>query len=810
MKLLELTIDNVRGIRHLKIKPDGKNFLISGPNGSGKSAVVDSIDFLLTGEISRMKGKGTKGIIQKKHGVHVDAKPNEAKVKALVKLPNIKEPVEIKRSFSSPNKLIYDKSYQPTIMPITELASRGQHILTRREILNFVTADAGTRSSQVQKLLNLESIEDYRKKLHKVRNNSKNYYQAALDSLLLANAVVNNTVDLEDPTEKEVLNVINDHRNVLNGNSLTKLDVSLLKKDLSPPTSFPDSKINHNLLKKDLENLLNITSQDELECKLENLRKLMEKIINNSVLKGAIKRLKLTQMGINLIDETGSCPLCDTSWDPVELKEHLEDNLQKYQEAKKDLSQVEILSNDILKSINRLKSSLDEIKKARIEWELEDAHPELDSWRNELDILGDKLGDLDNEIQFSYYKNLGAPVNLSEIVEQILEVSKMKFIPPSPEQNSWDILTKLEENIKNLNKSKENYESNYKSYKRAGALLHYFEKSREEVLDKLYSNIKERFIQFYRELHEIDEAEFDAILATAGAGIDFQVDFHGRGISPPHALHSEGHQDSMGICLYLALAERLTQGYIDLIILDDVMMSVDAPHRRQICHLLADFFKGRQFFITTHDPTWARQLQSEGVVTAKQRIELSNWTIEDGPYINYMSEIWDPIDNDLKRNDVPAAAAKLRRGSEEFFRWICNDLSVPVKFKDNGQYELGDLLPPAMNTYKKLLKEAKEAARDWGYMEEFDRLNELDKIRGKIFRRTNAENWAVNTNVHYNRWADFTINDFKPVVEAFKDLFSLFKCDNCEGRIHILLKGKTPELVRCNCGKVNWNLTKKN
>ncbi len=91
----------------------------------------------------------------------------------------------------------------------------------------------------------------------------------------------------------------------------------------------------------------------------------------------------------------------------------------------------------------------------------------------------------------------------------------------------------------------------------------------------------------------------------------------GEGTHPPHALHSEGHQDSMGICLYLALAEELTEGYIDLIIWDDVMMMSGCTHRRQICHLLADFFKGNQFFITTHDQTWARQLRLEGVVSSK-------------------------------------------------------------------------------------------------------------------------------------------------------------------------------------------------
>jgi recombinational DNA repair ATPase RecF len=76
MKLLELEIRNIRGIRHLLLKPGGKNLVVWGPNGSGKSAVVDAIDFLLTGRVSRLVGEGTAGITLDEHGPHVDCKPD--------------------------------------------------------------------------------------------------------------------------------------------------------------------------------------------------------------------------------------------------------------------------------------------------------------------------------------------------------------------------------------------------------------------------------------------------------------------------------------------------------------------------------------------------------------------------------------------------------------------------------------------------------------------------------------------------------------------------------------------------------------
>lgn len=125
MKLLELDIQNFRGIKNLKITPQGKNFLISGPNGSGKSAVVDAVDFLLTGQVSRMTGSGTKGITIKKHAKHVDALEKDVQVSALVELHGVQEPFCISRSLDQPKKIVYDQKYREFLEPVLELATRG-------------------------------------------------------------------------------------------------------------------------------------------------------------------------------------------------------------------------------------------------------------------------------------------------------------------------------------------------------------------------------------------------------------------------------------------------------------------------------------------------------------------------------------------------------------------------------------------------------------------------------------------------------------------------------------------------------------
>lgn len=151
----------------------------------------------------------------------------------------------------------------------------------------------------------------------------------------------------------------------------------------------------------------------------------------------------------------------------------------------------------------------------------------------------------------------------------------------------------------------------------------------------------------------------------------------------------------------------------------------------------------------------------------------------------------------------------IKRGLEQFFGIVCDNLQAPVTFKLSGRYELGDFLKAAIGQYRKFLKSAKSAAQSWRNQEKFEELTEDEKIFKEIHERTKIEHWAVNAEVHYNNWAQLTENDFRPVVEAFWNLYQLFICDKCGGMI-LLLRDKSfiESSVNCNCGDFNWNLLK--
>ena len=149
--------------------------------------------------------------------------------------------------------------------------------------------------------------------------------------------------------------------------------------------------------------------------------------------------------------------------------------------------------------------------------------------------------------------------------------------------------------------------------------------------------------QFYRAINEDDEVKFTAKLTPSEGALDFAVNFYERGLFPPAAFHSEGHQDGMGVCLYLALMKRLFGDRFTIALLDDVVMSVDSGHRYQFCKLLKTHFPNTQFVITTHDRLWAEQMRSAGLVTAKTSLAFHSWTVDTGPLVESNEEIWDEI-----------------------------------------------------------------------------------------------------------------------------------------------------------------------
>jgi len=604
MKLLELEIRNIRGLTHLKINPQGKNFVIYGPNGSGKSTVVDALDFLLTGQINRLKGKGTGDISLARHGPHIDCSPGDASVRAIIQISDSDQPIEISRCMDNPSRLNCPEAERARLAPILALAKNGQHILTRREILRFVTAEGGSRAKDIQELLSLSEIEDIRQSLVRAANDLDRALAITRQQLQSAQAAVAATLALDSFDESQALQKTNQCRRILGGKEITHLRSASVKQDLALPAAVEGKQQTMNITsaQTSIQALGQIAVGSPAVQELDaDLKELIATIQANPQQLRALDCLDLLTQGLALLDDQSGCPLCETPWPANELAIFLQRRISAAEAAKHvhDLLQhkISLIRPYLATTLQHLQTVIPMAEAMN----LADIHTRLNAW---VDDIQQFLVTLENPIKL-YPLNLSgakvagclAPAAAAQYLADFEAAIVQKFPTVTPEQAAWDQLTGLVENLKALEAGEAQYACRELAARRGILMRDEFGAARDLVLGDLYHQISDRFVEYYKIVHGEDEADFQAELRPNGPALDFQVGFHGRGTHPPHALHSEGHQDSMGVCLYLALMDHLMAGRLNLIILDDVVMSVDQDHRRQVGRLIKEKFPDQQFLI---------------------------------------------------------------------------------------------------------------------------------------------------------------------------------------------------------------------
>jgi hypothetical protein len=380
---------------------------------------------------------------------------------------------------------------------------------------------------------------------------------------------------------------------------------------------------------------------------------------------------------------------------------------------------------------------------------------------------------------------------------------------PSEQDAARDYLTVGQERLETVRDASARLQEAQKQARLARTVSEAYASASTTVLEQVYKEVEQEFRDLYRFINREDEGNFEARLIPSMGKLGFDVDFYGRGFFPPGAYHSEGHQDSMGVCLYLALMKHLMGDSFNFAVLDDVLMSVDAGHRREVCTLLKGNFPNTQFILTTHDEIWLMHMKTAGLVEPQAAVQFGEWDVDHGPSKWESSDVWEEIGEHLKKNDVRAAAALLRHYLEYISRELCHRLRAPVAFRGDARYDLGDLLPSATSRFKKLLGEGQQASKSWNNEAALNEVTERRLAFETAVARTNLESWQINPAIHYNEWKNFNRQDFEPVVFAFRDLLRAFVCPACSGVLYVLPEHGARQSLRCACNATNISLVKK-
>ncbi len=813
----KIVIKEFRGIRDLTIDFKGKNFAVCGPNGTGKSGVVDALEFALTGSISRLSGRGTGGISVKEHAPHVDSRnrPDKALVILTVSIPKLNKQVVIERTVKDPLAATITPRSPEVLAVLHQVGSHPEFALSRRELIRYVISAPGDRAKEVQALLRLDAVENLRVILQRFANSYqrevaplKRERQQARDHLL-------RSLEIPDLDSERLVVAVNTRRSLLGLGPIPVLTPTTSLRDGltgSPPAARPRVPKQQATadIKKVRETLAALTETETTTLRTRVTRELTN-LSGDPLVVANVEKERFLQSAITLI-ESETCPVCDTAWNAAELKERIGLKLKLLQQAATKRATAE-------RRLEPFLSRLEEVIEAMAVVERYGAL--LTPVVNTNPIRNCRVAMQARRRDIQAFLPLTATLTALEEFAQVpadaletivaLETAIAALPDPTGQDAARDYLTVCQERLEayrgvslRLKQTEERatFTRNiYDAYARAST----------SVLDGIYKQVEKDFSELYRFINREDEGKFSAQLIPSIGKLGFDVDFYGRGFFPPGAYHSEGHQDGMGLCLYLALMKYLQGDAFTFAVLDDVLMSVDTGHRREVCNLLTERFPDTQFILTTHDEIWLRHMRSVGLLPPRAFVHFRKWYVDHGPTEWDDRDVWREIDDDLERNDVQGAAGLLRHYLEFISAEICHRIRAPVEFRGDAQFQLGELLPAAIGQFRKLLRMGKESATSWQQTKEVEAITAREVEFAATTEASNVEQWQINPAIHYNEWVNLQSADFRPVVTAHRRLTESFLCSvsGCDRALYVVPERGHPETLKCTCGATNINLRRK-
>ena len=224
-------------------------------------------------------------------------------------------------------------------------------------------------------------------------------------------------------------------------------------------------------------------------------------------------------------------------------------------------------------------------------------------------------------------------------------------------------------------------------------------KSQRQVFtDSIISEIATTVGALYEQVHT-GEGKDKIVLAldhAKRASIDLNAEFSGQD-APPQAYFSQSHLDTLGLCIFLALALREKPAET-VLILDDVLGSVDEPHVDRVIEMICSVTKEfRHTLITTHYGPW-RHKYRWGMIKGVHPCQFVHLL---GSGLDGVIQATGSIpETELLRamtqqqpHDLQAIVGKAGVVLEALLNFVAERYGCRLPFKPNGKHTLGELLP---------------------------------------------------------------------------------------------------------------------
>ncbi len=243
-----------------------------------------------------------------------------------------------------------------------------------------------------------------------------------------------------------------------------------------------------------------------------------------------------------------------------------------------------------------------------------------------------------------------------------------------------------------------------------GEALRIMESERKAFVDAKLADIASDVGVLYEKIHPREGlGKISLVLdPKKRASLDIAVDFRGSLIAPPQAYFSDSHLDTLGLCVFIALAARESADET-VLVLDDVLASVDEPHVDRLIEVLYDQAQRfRHVVITTHYQAWREKYRWGWLKHGQcQWVELGPWSAASGICSSKASAA-PLLELASLLQQVPPSPQLQCASAGVLLEAICNFLTesyeCDVPRRKGGRLTLGDMLPKIPRKLRDALK----------------------------------------------------------------------------------------------------------
>ena len=686
LKVHTLNVKSFRGINQEISLQLGDITIIKGENGTGKSSFVNAIEYLFSKDLAFLKNKT---IDTNRAAFNWLADKKDAKIELKFKKKKYVKFENSKRENSSVFNDILKNTY----------IKNASFILNRKKLLNFIDGTQGDRYKAVMELCGIDKIDKIQSAISASKSTINKQYTTISDNYDRKLSELSQLLTGNNDTSFNECIIELNKRLKENGKDTidddTDIEEFINNLDLSDFTIILSKIHDFNRLCEDIKII-------DLESELNRVLGEYESIASDN-LKSSQSLLKTLQNSYDYIELTDSteCPVCENTIDPSSILPEISGKIE-------DINKNNTSYNAWQSNVNSL------IKKSQNE--INNCH-NLNSLIDDLNKLtGDMLPNFtfDNLIEFK--NDLSEFLQFNKVVS---DFKNIKFQPLNSEITSikklimdWQSNQNLDDlsdiynmlftikDLKELEKQKNKFSQQLKT---ADKTFKIFTATKEEFIKDMISQIRDDIKTYYEFIHEDDLITSPDIQLTGPKLIDVYLNSFGE-LVDSRSFASEGHLDTLGICIFLAFNKKFNE--LPFIVFDDVLTTVDLPHKERIGRLIVDKLTDYQFIITTHSSLWSEQLKRLCIDSKRNHIthELIDWTLDEGPITSKPLEAEEKIEKYLSNNhqDFQAAGNTARRYLEYTLTQICIENKVKVPISD--KYDVGTLFDEAKNHTLRVVK----------------------------------------------------------------------------------------------------------